>query len=348
MKSEDDLTEQLANEATLSPVNTEPCLLVLTGSSAGQLFVLKKCLTTMGRATDADVVLNDRGISRYHARLDRTADGEMRLLDLDSTNGTFVGGASVTSTSLKEGDRVGLGPHATLLVVHRETLEELESRLQDSDELNTESVGRLAAGMAHELNSPLSAICLAVEAAEYQMSSRPDAAARKLQSALQAAERAGEIVRQLMFYAGRTKGGVAPIDINGSVSRAARRQKGKVVLSLGEAMSTIARENELNELLDNLLGNAFDAGASEGGILLSTRRETDWCIITIEDDGEGIAEEDVSRIFEPFFTTRNTSRKGLGLSVCQQIVARHEGELRVRSEKGKGSVFEIWLPAKDR
>ena len=103
--TEDDMTEQLISMADSKPVNTEPYLLVLTGASAGQLYPLKKVLTTIGRAKDADIVLTDRGVSRYHARFDRATDGTLRLVDLDSTNGTFIGGAPVDKTALKEGDR---------------------------------------------------------------------------------------------------------------------------------------------------------------------------------------------------------------------------------------------------
>ncbi|MCE7870954.1 EAL domain-containing protein [bacterium CPR1] len=101
-------------------------LLVLTGQSAGQLLELRSLETLVGRATTCQLALEDRGVSREHARITRCVDGSYRLSDLDSTNGTYVDGQRVVQKVLEEGDELGLGPLVKLRFGYQLSREQLD------------------------------------------------------------------------------------------------------------------------------------------------------------------------------------------------------------------------------
>jgi signal transduction histidine kinase len=123
-------------------------------------------------------------------------------------------------------------------------------------------------------------------------------------------------------------------------------------------------EGEIRQVLNNLVGNAIDAMAARGGrLLVRTRTATNWhsgdrgLMLTVADTGEGISATVMKRIFEPFFTTKGMGGTGLGLWVCEDIVKRHRGVLRVRSRREtderethgsgthrRGTVFTLFLP----
>jgi signal transduction histidine kinase len=106
---------------------------------------------------------------------------------------------------------------------------------------------------------------------------------------------------------------------------------------------------ELEQVLLNLLLNAADAVGESGTIRLSTTAAGGRARIDVEDDGCGIAPEALERVFDPFFTTKPVGQgTGLGLSISYEIVQRHGGEITVRSEVGRGTVFSVFLPLPPR
>ena len=102
---------------------------------------------------------------------------------------------------------------------------------------------------------------------------------------------------------------------------------------------------QFGQVLMNLLINAAQAISDEGDVWISTRAEDDEAILTIRDNGRGIAPEDLDHIFDPFFTTKGPEEgTGLGLGISWNIVERHGGEIEVESEVGKGTRFTVRLP----
>jgi signal transduction histidine kinase len=104
-------------------------------------------------------------------------------------------------------------------------------------------------------------------------------------------------------------------------------------------------------VLNNLVGNAIDAMATSGGrLLVRTRTATNWqngdkgLTLTVADTGEGMSAKVMGKIFDPFFTTKGMAGTGLGLWVSEDIVKRHGGALRVRSRRGNGTAFTLFLP----
>jgi signal transduction histidine kinase len=123
------------------------------------------------------------------------------------------------------------------------------------------------------------------------------------------------------------------------------RYKATVVKEYGHPPLVECVPGQINQVLMNLVVNASQAFPERGQITLRTGEEGMYVWIEVQDDGAGIPPENLQRIFEPFFTTKPVGTgTGLGLSVCYNIVRKHEGELTVRSEVGKGSCFRILLP----
>jgi signal transduction histidine kinase len=227
-----------------------------------------------------------------------------------------------------------------------------------------ESLGTLASGIAHDFNNLLGAVLAQTELAMAELEPGSDAN-EALNSIRDVAIRGSEIVRQLMIYAGEENDVLEPID----VSRAAEGMLGllKVAVSrhvalitdLGEDLPAVrARGAQLSQMVMNLVVNASDAlGNRDGLIRVSTRyvaigkseavKKTlaagDYVQLEVSDTGCGMSAETQARIFDPFFTTKFSGR-GLGLAVVQGIVRSLHGAIRVASEPGKGTTFEVLLP----
>jgi len=109
-------------------------------------------------------------------------------------------------------------------------------------------------------------------------------------------------------------------------------------------------DGDVRQVLNNLVSNALDSMTEGGELLVRSRDSTDWktkrkgMVLTVADKGCGMSRETTARIYEPFFTTKGDSGTGLGLWVSAEVVKRHKGSLQVRSRKGAGTVFRLFLP----
>ncbi|MBW2635090.1 MAG: HAMP domain-containing histidine kinase, partial [Deltaproteobacteria bacterium] len=110
--------------------------------------------------------------------------------------------------------------------------------------------------------------------------------------------------------------------------------------------SVFASETEIQQVFMNLINNAIDAMEKTGGIItLTSKRVGDDILVTVADNGPGIADANLSRIFDPFYTTKPVGKgTGLGLSICYGIIKKIGGDIKVSSIKGQGSTFEIQIP----
>ncbi len=213
------------------------------------------------------------------------------------------------------------------------------------------SVGRLAAGLAHELGNPLAAVRGYVEL--LGMDSRADRTdAEVIARCAAEVERMHGLIRGLLDFARQERPSVAEVDVAlllADVARTVRpRAEFRAIelrLDTGEPLTVAADASKLQQVLVNLLLNAADAGAH--AVALSAERRADAVAIVCADDGHGIAPADVPRLFEPFFTTRPPGAgTGLGLAIAHRIAEEHGGRIEVDSSPGAGATFRLVLPVR--
>jgi two-component system NtrC family sensor kinase len=234
----------------------------------------------------------------------------------------------------------------------------LEASLRQSEKLA--AVGQLAAGLAHEINNPLTAILANVQL--LLMDTPPDDMRfESLSFIRQASNRAIRVVHNLLDFTRQEQYQFRPMDLNASLRSALElvsyqflSAEIEVIKDLAPALPLALGSGEhLQGVWLNLLLNARDAitqqarGVMERRVWLSSRRRDDgWLEITIRDNGVGMSSEQLNHIFEPFFTTKAPGKgTGLGLSTAYHIISQHGGEIQVDSELGAGTTFMVLLPA---
>ena len=220
------------------------------------------------------------------------------------------------------------------------------------------SVGRLAAGVAHEINNPLTGVLTYTHMLLRRKDIAPDVRS-DLETIVVATERVRKIVKGLLDFSRQTKLDPEPTDINRLVGSTITLLENQALVK-GVAIKFNAGENlpqvkldrsQMQSVLINIIINALDATEPGGNInvytaisLSGNSKGNKGIEITIADTGCGIPPENLDKLFDPFFTTKETGQgTGLGLSVSLGIVHRHGGNIRVQSEPGKGTRFFIWL-----
>jgi signal transduction histidine kinase len=218
------------------------------------------------------------------------------------------------------------------------------------------AVGEMAAGLAHELNNPLTSVTGFAELALDEIPAESEMH-KDIEIVLREALRARSVVRRLLDFARQSESVRARTSLNEIVEDVVALSKHlmhtsgvKLLLDLEVNLPWVMVDaNQMKQVLLNLVHNALQAmpGGGEMKILTETvsRNNRDWVVVTVMDSGIGISPRDQARIFEPFFTTKgNQGGTGLGLSVTYGIVTDHGGQIDVESEPGKGSKFTVWLP----
>lgn len=237
----------------------------------------------------------------------------------------------------------------------RQRAEEL-LRLGQVHRLNT--LGELGAGLAHELNQPLTAILADSQAAVRLLDQDPPELSRAQQAmghAAQQAKRAAEVVQRLHRTVERRdpRDVTTEVDLRASAGEAIEllepelARRGISVRVEGDGSRVKADPVAVEQVIHNLLLNALQAleqvPAGERRLLVRTGSAPGVGTLAVEDSGPGIAAEHLQRIFEPFFTTRSTGL-GLGLSLCQSLAEGMGGALRVQARRPRGARFELSLP----
>ncbi len=275
----------------------------------------------------------------------------------------------------REGRRV-LGEVVTISIL-REGLPTVVSMARDITErrqvqeklLATErmvALGTLAAGVAHEINNPLSymlsnlrfvddELTALAESGEGLAGERGQEVRTALKEAISGSDRVREIVRDLKTFSRGNEEQRGAVDVRAVLDSCVNmawselRHRARLVKDYGEVPPVNGNESRLGQLFLNLIVNAAQAiphGNLEANeVHLSTRYEEGWVVVAVRDTGVGIPRENLGRLFDPFFTTKPVGEgTGLGLSICHGIITAMGGRISVDSEPGKGTTFRVFLP----
>ncbi|HHH40347.1 MAG TPA: HAMP domain-containing protein [Sedimenticola sp.] len=258
----------------------------------------------------------------------------------------------------------GYGPdandqHRGLII---ESIRDLEKTVQISHEQKLSEIGRLAAGVAHEIHNPLASVRLALDSAlrsEADSGVETPARIRECMELVdQEVDRCIEVTERLLKMSMFAGSATQVVSVNQAIEETLsllRWEAAGIGIDIHQQLSPedpriLANESDLRIILLNLVQNAFHAMPSGGTLTLASERQQDRVEIRVEDDGIGIRNEELSHIFEPFFSSRadGVEGTGLGLSITQALVQRFDGRIDVDSRPGRGSRFTVSFKDPDR
>ncbi len=259
-----------------------------------------------------------------------------------------------------------------IYVVAARSVGQLIARLKESDEkrelalLQIEhtqklsSLGRLAAGVAHEINNPLAIINEKAGLLSDLMAFEPNMPRREqfeaqLKSIRETVGRCRDITHRMLGFARRMEVKIEELDVNAMIQdtllfleKEAIHRKVCIIQDLAEDLPKISSDRgQLQQVFLNVLTNALAAVDKGGETVISTRDRGDGFIkVSFADNGCGMSEETQKHIFEPFFTTKKEEGTGLGMAIIYGIVKRHGGDIQVQSQLGCGTTVTVVLPVK--
>jgi two-component system NtrC family sensor kinase len=280
-------------------------------------------------------------ISRLAEGMSRVADGDLNYrvrIESEDELGKLAGAFNQTVRAVKERDL--------------KLREMTDSRLTQVEK--QVSIGRLAAGVAHEINNPLTAI-LTLSSLWLRKIPRDDPRRGDLEIVVAETARCREIVRSLLDFARERPMEKHEVDVNGLVRETVLLAKKYEAMSIAKIELQLcavpllvnADAKLLQQVLMNLLLNAAEASQRGGAVRVETDEDSSghFAQVKVVDKGKGIRKEDIDRVFEPFFTTKGAGKgTGLGLSVSLGIVRKHEGTIEIESREGEGTTVTVLLP----
>ena len=287
--------------------------------------LLKECLLEKKNITQ-EIILEEKGLKK-------------KILDLN------------TSFLIDESGKI-----TGVVVVIRDVTEIKNLNEEMARHKRLVALGKLSAGIAHEIRNPLSSI-RGLAQFVYNSFSKTDERKEDLNTIIQEVDRLNKLVVQVLDFAKLKKPNLTRFSLNDLIRKIAelfkleiKDKQIKFNLELSPDISQIqADEDQVRQILMNVIINAIQAIPKEGEIKIKTEKATlrgePAIKLIVEDSGIGIPEKDFNQIFDPFFSTKEKG-SGLGLSIVYKLVEAHQGEIKVESKEGKGTKFVIFLPQK--
>ncbi len=276
---------------------------------------------------------------------------EERLADLESD--LTLPPKTLNDVAEVERIHAGINRLATTLRERMDKQRDLESKLRNSERLA--ALGKVAAGVAHELRNPLATIRLRTQMSNRETSD--PALQRNAAIVLDEVSRLDTMVERLLYFSRPLKLSVQRVGIADILKAAVETQSApasangvEIQLVLGvEDIEVQGDPSALRQVFDNLIRNAVEAQEGGGGKVLVrvAKASAQQAEIMVQDEGPGISTENMPRIFDPFFTTK-AAGTGLGLSICYEIIKAHQGEIEIESQPGSGTRVRVLLPALSR
>lgn len=255
---------------------------------------------------------------------------------------------SVSSAILRDSDGKIIGGVQTF----RDITEEKQRQAIMCQTEKLAAIGRLSAGLAHEINNPIGNV-LGYAKLILKDPSMNEKQRERLKIILEQAEKASSIVQGLLNYSRQQEPKMEMVSINNVIESVIRlvspqiEKRGiNIKTNLKDVPAVKADFRQIEQVLFNIILNSIQAIGSDGDVLIHTSKTDNGFIeVRIEDTGPGIPKDHIHKIFDPFFTTKPVNEgTGLGLSVCMGIIKKHNGFIDVESEYGKGAAFIIKLP----
>jgi len=227
-----------------------------------------------------------------------------------------------------------------------------ETQLQISQSEKLASIGRLAAGIAHEINNPLTSVLNFTHLLK-QKKTNDEEDTRDLNVIIDETNRVRKIVRELLDFARQSPANKESIDINqilqqliALITKQKEFRNIRFIENYDDKLPPFqADKNQIQQVFLNLLMNSAEAISGEGTITISTIYTDNNISISISDTGCGIKEENQTKIFDPFYTTKPVGKgTGLGLSVSYGIIQQYNGEIKCESKAGEGTTFTVNFP----
>ncbi len=232
-------------------------------------------------------------------------------------------------------------------IEQRKLINEQLQRFSQSEKLT--SMGILAAGIAHEINTPLTNISLNMEMLKDHLGA-DEKMVRKVAAIERNIERATRIAKELLHFSREKETALEPTDLNQvlmTVLHLLQHQQlyGIIRTVLQDVPKIMGIPWKLEEVFINLLMNSFDACRANDSIEITTLRQDGKVVAMIADSGHGIRPEHLAKVFDPFFTTKEIGKgTGLGLSVCYNIIKQHGGDIELTSSEHGGTTITISFP----
>jgi len=287
--------------------------------------IFKKCLLEKKNISQ-EIILEEKGLKK-------------KILDLNSSFLTD-----------KSGEITGV------VAVIRDVTEIKDLNEEVARHKRLAALGKLSAGIAHEIRNPLSSI-RGLAQFVYNSFSKTDERKEDLNTIIQEVDRLNKLVVQVLDFAKLKKPSLTRFSLNDLIRKIAelfkleiKDKQVKFSLELSPDISQIqADEDQVRQILMNVIINAIQAISKKGEVKIKTEKALlkgePTIKLIIEDSGIGITEKDFNQIFDPFFSTKEKG-SGLGLSIVYKLVEAHQGEIKVESKEGKGTKFVIFLPQK--